>query len=130
MQWFLQEVARKHYKEGALPHKITPCMPNNNILPCLKHEIKLHLYLYFRYAARAIRCVINFKSLVDSESLPVDMLGPHPMCMMQYKNLLSSCRIPHTQRDTRVRAAKGEDDRHIIVMHNSNVCKHNMLCNL
>ena len=72
-----------------------------------------------KYAARAIRCVMNFKSLLASESLPVDKLGPHPMCMVQYKNILSTCRIPHTQRDTRVRAASGED-QHIIVMHNNN----------
>ncbi|XP_028395002.1 carnitine O-acetyltransferase-like [Dendronephthya gigantea] len=72
-----------------------------------------------RYAARAIRCTMNFKSLVDSESVPVDMLGPHPMCMMQYNNILSTCRVPHTQRDTRVKAGRGED-HHIIVMHNNN----------
>ena len=64
---------------------------------------------------------MNFKSLVDSESVPVDMLGKHPMCMMQYNYILSTCRIPHTQRDTRVRAGRG-DDHHIIVMHNNNVC--------
>ena len=56
-----------------------------------------------------------------SESVPVDMLGPHPMCMMQYAYVLSTCRIPHPKRDTRVKANKGED-QHVIVIHNNRVC--------
>ncbi|XP_046845158.1 carnitine O-acetyltransferase-like [Xenia sp. Carnegie-2017] len=81
-----------------------------------------------KYAARAIRCVINFKNLVESESVPVDMLGPHPMCMIQYNNLLSTCRIPHTTRDWRVKAARGED-HHIIVIHRNNFYSLNLYRN-
>lgn len=49
------------------------------------------------------------------------MLGPHPMCMIQYNKLLSTCRIPYLKRDTRVKAKRNED-HHIIVIHNNRVC--------
>ncbi|XP_065068504.1 carnitine O-acetyltransferase-like isoform X2 [Rhopilema esculentum] len=71
-----------------------------------------------RYCAKAIRAVLGFKSLIDSEQLPVDMQGKDPVTMVQYNKLLSICRIPHPTTDFTI-TTPSYQSRHIIVMSNN-----------
>uniref|UniRef100_A0A673BLJ5 Carnitine O-acetyltransferase n=1 Tax=Sphaeramia orbicularis TaxID=375764 RepID=A0A673BLJ5_9TELE len=55
-----------------------------------------------------------------SETLPVEYLGGNPLCMNQYYQVLSSCRIPGLKRDSVVNHAKSSiPPKHITVVHNS-----------
>ncbi|CAB1321883.1 unnamed protein product [Coregonus sp. 'balchen'] len=54
-----------------------------------------------------------------SETLPIEYLGGKPLCMDQYYQILSSCRIPGPKRDTVVNHAIGKvAPTHITVVHN------------
>lgn len=57
-----------------------------------------------------------------SETLPVEHLGGKPLCMNQYYEVLSSCRIPGLKRDSVVNHAKSsKPPKHITVVHNFQV---------
>lgn len=59
---------------------------------------------------------------IFSETLPVEYMGGKPLCMNQYYQILSSCRIPGPKRDSIVNYAKGKkQSRHITVVHNFQV---------
>lgn len=52
----------------------------------------------------------------------MEYLGRRPLCMNQYYQLLSSCRVPGIRRDTVVNHAKGSmPPTHITVVHNLQV---------
>ncbi|MCJ8748664.1 hypothetical protein PDJAM_G00167340 [Pangasius djambal] len=72
-----------------------------------------------RYAAKLIAGVLDFKSMIDNEALPVEYLGGKQLCMNQYYQVLSSCRIPGTKRDSVVNHALSKrPPTHITVVHN------------
>uniref|UniRef100_A0A667XEN8 Carnitine O-acetyltransferase n=1 Tax=Myripristis murdjan TaxID=586833 RepID=A0A667XEN8_9TELE len=72
-----------------------------------------------RHAAKLIGGVLDFKKMIDNETLPVEFLGGSPLCMNQYYELLSSCRIPGLKRDSVVNHAKSSSPpTHITVVHN------------
>ncbi|XP_026125578.1 carnitine O-acetyltransferase isoform X1 [Carassius auratus] len=72
-----------------------------------------------RFASKLIAGVLDFKSMIDSETLPVEYLGGKPLCMDQYYQVLTSCRIPGPKRDTVVNYAIGKTPpSHITVVHN------------
>ncbi|KAF4109723.1 carnitine O-acetyltransferase-like [Onychostoma macrolepis] len=72
-----------------------------------------------RFAAKLIAGVLDFKSMIDSETLPVEYLGGKPLCMDQYYQVLTSCRIPGPKRDNVVNYAIGKTaPTHITVVHN------------
>ncbi|RVE68437.1 hypothetical protein OJAV_G00092400 [Oryzias javanicus] len=72
-----------------------------------------------RFAAKLIAGVLDFKRMIDSETLPVEYLSGKPLCMDQYYQILSSCRIPGPKRDTVVNHAVGKiPPTHITVVHN------------
>lgn len=72
-----------------------------------------------RHAAKTIAGVLDFKTMIDNETLPVEHLGGKPLCMNQYYQVLSSCRIPGLKRDSVVNYAKGTvPSTHITVVHN------------
>ncbi|XP_043102660.1 carnitine O-acetyltransferase-like [Puntigrus tetrazona] len=72
-----------------------------------------------RFAAKLIAGVLDFKSMIDSETLPVEYLGGKLLCMDQYYQVLTSCRIPGPKRDTVVNYAIGKTPpTHITVVHN------------
>ncbi|XP_035464807.1 carnitine O-acetyltransferase isoform X1 [Scophthalmus maximus] len=71
------------------------------------------------FAAKLIAGVLDFKTMIDNETLPVEFLGGKSLCMSQYYEVLSSCRIPGLKRDSVVNHAKGSPPpRHITVVHN------------
>ncbi|MEQ2235820.1 hypothetical protein ILYODFUR_006099 [Ilyodon furcidens] len=72
-----------------------------------------------RFASKLIAGVLDFKTMIDNETLPVEYLGGKPLCMNQYYEVLSSCRIPGLKRDSVVNHAKSsQPPRHITVVHN------------
>ncbi|KAA0717136.1 Carnitine O-acetyltransferase [Triplophysa tibetana] len=72
-----------------------------------------------RYAAKLIAGVLDFKTMIDNETLPVEYLGGKQLCMNQYYQVLSSCRIPGTNRDTVANyALDKKSPTHITVVHN------------
>ncbi|XP_064027298.1 carnitine O-acetyltransferase isoform X4 [Pogoniulus pusillus] len=72
-----------------------------------------------RFAAKLIEGILDFKSMIDNETLPVEYMGGKPLCMNQYYQILSSCRIPGPKRDSIVNYAQGKrQSRHIAVVHN------------
>ncbi|XP_065428404.1 carnitine O-acetyltransferase isoform X3 [Chrysemys picta bellii] len=72
-----------------------------------------------RFAAKLIEGILDFKTMIDNETLPVEYLGGKPLCMNQYYQILSSCRIPGQKHDSVVNYAKGKKPpSHITVVHN------------
>ncbi|XP_029025706.1 carnitine O-acetyltransferase isoform X2 [Betta splendens] len=72
-----------------------------------------------RFAAKLIAGVLDFKTMIDNETLPVEYMGEKPLCMNQYYEVLSSCRIPGLKRDSVVNHAKSSrPPKHITVVHN------------
>uniref|UniRef100_A0A3P8WNR1 Carnitine O-acetyltransferase n=1 Tax=Cynoglossus semilaevis TaxID=244447 RepID=A0A3P8WNR1_CYNSE len=72
-----------------------------------------------RFAAKVIAGVLDFKKMIDTETLPVEYLSGKPLCMDQYYQILSSCRVPGPRRDTVVNHAIGKTSpTHITVVHN------------
>ncbi|KAM9743733.1 carnitine O-acetyltransferase [Menidia menidia] len=72
-----------------------------------------------RFAAKLIAGVLDFKRMIDSETLPVEYLSGKPLCMDQYYQILSSCRVPGPKRDTVLHYSTGQKPpTHITVVHN------------
>ncbi|XP_062844831.1 carnitine O-acetyltransferase isoform X2 [Trichomycterus rosablanca] len=72
-----------------------------------------------RHAAKLIAGVLDFKTMIDHETLPVEYLGGKALCMNQYYRVLSSCRIPGAPRDSVVNHALSKTPpTHITVVHN------------
>ncbi|XP_034727924.1 carnitine O-acetyltransferase [Etheostoma cragini] len=72
-----------------------------------------------RFAAKLIAGVLAFKKMIDTDTLPIEYLSEKPLCMDQYYQILSSCRIPGPKRDTVVNHSLGKIPiTHITVVHN------------
>ncbi|KAK7813612.1 hypothetical protein U0070_000662 [Myodes glareolus] len=72
-----------------------------------------------RFAAKLIEGVLDFKSMIDNETLPAEFLGGKPLCMNQYYQILSSCRVPGPKQDSVVNFLKTKKPpMHITVVHN------------
>ncbi|XP_063792551.1 carnitine O-acetyltransferase isoform X2 [Pseudophryne corroboree] len=72
-----------------------------------------------RFAAKLIEGVLDFKAMIDNETLPVEYLGGKQLCMNQYYQILSSCRIPGPKHDSVVNYSQvKKPPTHITVVHN------------
>lgn len=77
-------------------------------------------------AAALIRATLEFKNAVDAETLPVELEGTHPLCMMQYRRIFSTERVPGAERDelrsplTEGRSFPSEST-YIVVVHQGNL---------
>lgn len=72
------------------------------------------------FAAQLIAGVLDYKAMVDNESLPVEHLGGRPLCMDQYYRLFSSCRVPGLPRDSVRNVARDAcPPKHITVASNA-----------
>ncbi|OCT72032.1 hypothetical protein XELAEV_18035016mg [Xenopus laevis] len=78
-----------------------------------------------RFTANLISGVLDYKTMLDSQALPVDyargQLSGQPMCMKQYYGLFSSYRLPGTIKDTLVAQESSimPEPEHIIVACNN-----------
>lgn len=75
------------------------------------------------YASRLIAGLLDYKVMIDDETLPVEHLGKNPLCMMQYFQVLSACRIPCPKHDDWVcfPPDKPGAPKHITVIFNNNI---------
>lgn len=57
------------------------------------------------------------------QSLPVEQLGGKPLCMIQYYQILTGCRIPGKKKDSWTCFPPDGPDppRHIVIIHNNTV---------
>lgn len=109
-QWWVQ-VAYLDYRMPVVVHS-SPGL----VLPRMDFRDKEG---QIRFASRLIAGVLDFKTMIDNETLPVEFLGGKPLCMNQYYEVLSSCRIPGLKRDSVVNHAKSsQPPKHITVVHN------------
>ncbi|XP_070177314.1 carnitine O-acetyltransferase-like isoform X2 [Littorina saxatilis] len=76
-----------------------------------------------RFAAKFVAGALDYKMMVDEQTLPVEMLGGKPLCMMQYYQILAACRVPGHKKDTHVIYPSNEPDppKHIAVIHNNHI---------
>uniref|UniRef100_A0A674PDZ3 Carnitine O-acetyltransferase a n=1 Tax=Takifugu rubripes TaxID=31033 RepID=A0A674PDZ3_TAKRU len=109
-EWWVQ-VAYLTYRLPVVVHS-SPGL----VLPCMNFRDKRG---QIRFAAKLIAGVLDFKTIIDNETLPVECLGGKPLCMNQYYEVLSSCRIPGLKKDSVVNHAKSSrPPKHISVIHN------------
>ncbi|XP_033471295.1 carnitine O-acetyltransferase-like [Epinephelus lanceolatus] len=67
-----------------------------------------------RFAAKFIAGGMELKTMIDNETLPDEYMRGKPLCMKQFEQLFSSCRIPDLKMDT----FEQYTDKHITVVHN------------
>ncbi len=91
----------------------------------LKEWLIGELFYYLLMNNKVYRCISCFNGcflLWHSETLPVEYLGGKPLCMDQYYQVLTSCRIPGPKRDAVMNYAIGKTaPTHITVVHNFQV---------
>lgn len=75
------------------------------------------------FTARMIAGLLDYKIMLDEQTLPVDTLGGKPLCMAQYYQLLNACRIPGLKKDTHVHTSPTDSNqpRHITLIHNNHI---------
>ncbi|KAJ8726301.1 hypothetical protein PYW07_000999 [Mythimna separata] len=70
-----------------------------------------------KYAAQTLLAAMEYKSIIDNDKMPVEMMGKNPLDMGQYKKIFGTCRIPHEKRDK----LSFNNSKHVSVFHNNNV---------
>jgi len=75
------------------------------------------------FASKFIAGVLDYKSMLDAQTLPVDTLGGKPLCMAQYYQILNACRVPGVKKDSHVCVSPMDSNqpRHINVIHNNHI---------
>jgi carnitine O-acetyltransferase len=68
-------------------------------------------------AALLIEGLLKFKQLLETETLEPDKVRSTPLCMVQYRYLFGTCRIPQETKD-RVETVDISNVRYIIVVRN------------
>lgn len=107
--WWL-EVAYLSYREP-LPVFSSPGFPSP-----LRHFNNAEQKLDF--AAKVIRGALDYKSLLDSQSIPVEMQGRSPLDMITYYRLFGVTRMPGLAVD---RQTFHPNSNHIAVAYRNNV---------
>lgn len=72
---------------------------------------------FLTFAAKMVAGVLDFKIMLDSESLPVETMGKQPLDMQQYYKLFGTTRVPCANRDT---LHFNHNSDYIVVAHNGN----------
>ena len=68
------------------------------------------------FTLHIVDCVVFYSERLDVEKIR----DGRPLCMAQYKDILSCCRIPGKNVDTQ-RRSPIDQSRHMIVAHNGHV---------
>ncbi|XP_063424764.1 carnitine O-acetyltransferase-like [Mytilus trossulus] len=74
-----------------------------------------------RYAAKLVAGVLDYKIMVDEQTLDVEYMGKNPLCMTQFYKILSACRTPGLKKDTWECFPPDEPNppTHVTVIHNN-----------
>lgn len=76
------------------------------------------------YAAKLIAGALDYKIMVDEETVPIDRSGKNLLDMSQYFKIFGTCRIPGVTRDfLKYHCQESNPPRHIIVAHNNHFFK-------
>lgn len=78
---------------------------------------------YLRYAADLTYTALTYKSDIDKDKIPIDMMGKEPLDMTQYKKIYGTCRIAAPQYDKMHFSDPSSPIKHIVVAHNNNFFK-------
>ncbi|XP_052090934.1 carnitine O-acetyltransferase-like [Mytilus californianus] len=74
-----------------------------------------------RFAAKLVAGVLDYKIMVDEQTLEVEYMGKNPLCMTQFYKILSACRTPGLKKDTWECFPPDEPNppTHVTVIHNN-----------
>ncbi|KAK9510571.1 hypothetical protein O3M35_005320 [Rhynocoris fuscipes] len=72
------------------------------------------------YAAKLVAGALDYKSLIDDDKIPLEMMGKDPLDMSQYHKVFGTCRNPACPRDE-LKFHPGS--QHIIVAYKNNFFK-------
>lgn len=74
-----------------------------------------------RFAAKLVAGVLDYKIMVDEQTLEVEYMGKNPLCMTQFYKILSACRTPGLKKDTWECFPPDEPSppTHVTVIHNN-----------
>ncbi|VDI19315.1 carnitine O-acetyltransferase [Mytilus galloprovincialis] len=74
-----------------------------------------------RYAAKLVAGVLDYKIMVDEQTLEVEYMGKNPLCMTQFYKILSACRTPGLKKDMWECFPPDEPNppTHVTVIHNN-----------
>ncbi|CAL4074526.1 unnamed protein product, partial [Meganyctiphanes norvegica] len=76
------------------------------------------------YAAKLISGALDYKIMVDEETVPIDRSGKDLLDMSQYFKIFGTCRIPGVTRDfLSYFCQEPNPPKHIIVVHNNHFFK-------
>ncbi|KAH9640832.1 hypothetical protein HF086_014418 [Spodoptera exigua] len=70
-----------------------------------------------KYAAKTLLAALSYKSLIDNDKIPVEMMGKNPLDMAQYKKVFGTCRLPFAKRDK----LSFNNSKHVTVIHNNHI---------
>ncbi|KAL4218901.1 hypothetical protein ACF0H5_021489 [Mactra antiquata] len=100
-----------------------PCVINSNPGVLFPKADYKGLQGQLDYASKFIAGLLDYKVMIDQQTLPVEHLGKNPLCMMQYFEVLSACRIPGVGRDDHVcfPPDKPGAPKHITVLYKNNI---------
>ncbi|RUS69518.1 hypothetical protein EGW08_022718 [Elysia chlorotica] len=75
------------------------------------------------FTARLLAGLLDYKIMLDEQTLPVDTMAGKPLCMVQHYQLLNACRIPGMKKDTHVHIppTDANQPRHITLIHNNHI---------
>uniref|UniRef100_A0A646QE80 CarnOAT n=1 Tax=Hemiscolopendra marginata TaxID=943146 RepID=A0A646QE80_9MYRI len=77
-----------------------------------------------RFAAKVIAGALEYKSLIDNNAVPLEMMGKKPLDMSQYRKIFGTCRLPGEKRDRMAYFSEDSNPpRHVVVVHNNHFFK-------
>jgi len=77
---------------------------------------------WLTYAAKFVHGALDYKTRLDSGTVPVEMSGQQPMDMAQYYRLFGASRIPGASKDSQSVIV---NSNYCIVAHKGNVSQNN-----
>ncbi|KAK3788215.1 hypothetical protein RRG08_041220 [Elysia crispata] len=75
------------------------------------------------FTSRMIAGLLDYKIMLDEQTLSVDTMGGKPLCMVQHYQLLNACRVPGLKKDKHVHISPNDSDQphHITLIHNNHI---------
>lgn len=72
------------------------------------------------YAAKLVSAALEYKLMIDQQTLSPDMMGSQALDMSQYLKIFSTCRIPAIPSDRLIHFSESDNPpKHIVVVHNN-----------